>query len=200
MAGIAVARVSGIACTSAIQVREQPTSGDHWPRFVFAQCSHAIEHLGSEAVTRLLYVSFWDLCLANLPQGRFEHHVISAGEASVMICGARADRTLVCVSDDDLLAPFRAKELRRHEELCAVLSGSCDCPLHFEDFLVTSDQGGVAVQSVTPLQAAELQAGDRLLIVTCDYQLAEHTQDSVEVEDLFVMAPESVTFHLITPG
>ena len=76
-----------------------------------------------------LYVSFWDLCLDNLPQGRFERRVIGAGEASAMICAARADKTLLCVSKDDLLAPYRTKERRRHQELCTVLRASYNCPL-----------------------------------------------------------------------
>ncbi len=104
-----------------------------------------------------LYVSFWDLCLDNLPQGRFERRVIGAGEASAMICAARADKTLLCVSKDDLLAPYRTKERRRHQELCTVLRASYNCPLRFEDFLTTLDDEGTAVQSITPLQVAELQ-------------------------------------------
>jgi hypothetical protein len=185
--------------------RSDVTCAGGWPRsqvtigrVFFWRHAHATERLGTEAVASLLYVSFWDLCLANLPQGRFEHRVISAGEASVMIRGARADKNLVCVSNDDLLAPFGTKQRRRHDELCAVLRGSYGCPMRFEDFLVTSDHEGTAVHSVTPLQAAELQTGDRLLIVACDYQLAERMQDSVELEDLFVMAPDSVSFHLIS--
>src|ERR1700756_2927626 len=103
-----------------------------------------------------LYVSFWDLCLNNLPQGRFEHRVIAAGDASQMIRAAHVDKTLLCVSKDDLLAPYRTKERRRHEELCAVLRGSHDCPLRFEDFLTTFDDEASAVESITPLQVAQL--------------------------------------------
>ena len=82
-----------------------------------------------------LYVSFWDLCLDNLPQGRFECRVIGAGDASQMIRAAHTDKTLLCVSKDDLLAPYRTKKRRRHEELCALLRASYDCPLRFENFL-----------------------------------------------------------------
>jgi len=59
-----------------------------------------------------LYVSFWDLCLDNLPEGRFERRVIDSREASAMIRAARTDKTLLCVSKDDLLAPYRTKERR----------------------------------------------------------------------------------------
>jgi len=40
-----------------------------------------------------LYVSFWDLCLDNLPQGRFECRVIGAGDASQVIRAAHTDKT-----------------------------------------------------------------------------------------------------------
>jgi hypothetical protein len=145
-----------------------------------------------------LYVSFWDVCLDNLPAGRFECRVIGPGEAGAMICASRADKTLLCVSKDDLLAPYRTKKRRHHEELCAVLRASYGCPLRFEGFLSTFDDGDTAVQSITPLQVAELKPGDRLLIVTCDYKLADKTQYKADLEDRFVLAADSVGFHLIS--
>jgi len=144
-----------------------------------------------------LYVSFWDLCLDNLPQGRFERGVIGADDASQMIRAAHTDKTLLCVSKDDLLAPYRTKERRRHEALCAVLRASYDCPLCFEDFLTTFDGEETAVESITPLQVAELKPKDRLLVVTCNYELADKTKRNGDLEDCFVLAADSVGFHLI---
>ena len=65
-----------------------------------------------------LYVSFWALCLNNLPQGRFEHRVIGAGEASQMIHTAHVDKTLLCVGaqagrspvDRDMQLPTRRED------------------------------------------------------------------------------------------
>jgi hypothetical protein len=150
-----------------------------------------------KAVVNRLYVSFWDLCLDNLPQGRFERRVLGAGDASQVIRAAHTDRSLLCVSKDDLLAPYRTKERRRHEELCAVLRASYDCPLRFEDFLTTFDDEESAVESIAPLQVAELKQGDRLLIVTCNYQLTDKSERSGDLEDCFVLAADSVGFHLI---
>ena len=144
-----------------------------------------------------LYVSFWDLCLDNLPQGRFERGVIGADDASQMIRAAHTDKTLLCVSKDDLLAPYRTKERRRHEELCAVLRASYDCPLCFGDFLTAFDDEETAVESIMPLQVAELKPGDRLLVVTCNYQLADQAKRNGDLEDYFVLAADSVGFHLI---
>jgi len=145
-----------------------------------------------------LFVSFWHLCLDNLPQGQFERRVIGADEASVMIRTARADNTLLCVSKDDLLAPYRTRERHRHEELCTALRASYDCPLRFEDFLATFDDEETVVQSITPLEAAELQPRDRLLVVTCHYQLADGARDNGDLENRFVLAADSVGFHLIS--
>jgi len=144
-----------------------------------------------------LYVSFWDLCLDNLPLGQFERRVIDAHDATQMIRAACVDKTLLCVSKDDLLAPYRKKERQRHEELCTALRASHDCPLRLEDFLTTFDDEGTSVQSITPLEAAELQPGDRLLVVTCSYRLADQTGRDAALEDRFVLAADSVGFHLI---
>jgi hypothetical protein len=150
-----------------------------------------------KAMVNRLYVSFWDLCLDNLPQGRFERRVLGACDASRMIGTAHVDKTLLCVSKDDLLAPYRTKERRRHEELCAVLRASYDCPLRFEDFLPTFDDEETVVESITPLQVAELKSGERLLVATCNYQLADKTKRNGDLEDCFVLAADSVGFHLI---
>jgi len=57
---------------------------------------------------------------------------------------------------------------------------------------------GAQIQSITPLQVAELQPRDRLLVVTCAYQLADKTEASDDMEDRFVLAADSLGFHLIT--
>ena len=54
-----------------------------------------------------------------------------------------------------------------------------------------------AVESILPLQVAELKPGDRLLIVTCNYQLADKTKSNGDLEDCLVLAADSVGFHLI---
>jgi hypothetical protein len=64
-----------------------------------------------------------------------------------MIRDARTDRTLLCVSKDDLLAPYRTKERRRHEELCELLQTACTFDIRFEDFLTTFDEEGASTPS-----------------------------------------------------
>jgi hypothetical protein len=145
-----------------------------------------------------LFLSFWDLCLDNLPQGRFERRVITAADAGAMIRAARAGNALLCVSKDDLLAPYRAKERRRHEELCSELRSKYHWSLGFEDFLSAFDGDSAGVVSIMPLQVAELNPGDSLLIVTCDYRIADNTGSISDPEDRFVLAEDSVAFNLIT--
>jgi len=151
----------------------------------------------SLATVGRLYVSFWHLCLDNLPDGRFERRTIPAAAASAMIRAARAGGTLRCVSQDDLLAPYKVRERRRHEELGSVLGSSYDCPLHIEDFLCAVDDEKPGRVSIRPLQVAELEPGDRLLIVTCDYQLTGDAKEKVGIEDRFALAEDSVAFNLI---
>ena len=144
-----------------------------------------------------LYVSFWDLCLDNLPQGRFERRMIGAGDASQMIRAAHAHKSLLCVSKDDLLAPYRAKKRRRPEALYAVLRASYNYPLRFEDFLTASDDQETAAESIAPLRVAELKPGDRLLVVTCNYQLADNAKRNGDFEDCFALGADAVGFHLL---
>jgi len=78
-----------------------------------------------------------------------------------------------------------------------VLRASYDCPLRFKDFLTTFDDEEAAVESITPLQVAELKPGDRSLIVTCNYQLVDKAKRNGDFEGCFVLAVDSVGFHLI---
>ena len=117
-----------------------------------------------------LFLSFWDLCLDNLPQGRSACAVPGIG----------------------------ATEQRRPEELCSLLHAKYNCPVRFDDFLSTFDDDRSDVVSITPLQLAELEPGDSLLIVTCNYHIADNTGSSSDPQDRFVVAEDSVAFNLIS--
>jgi len=145
-----------------------------------------------------LYLSFWHVCLENLPQGEFERSVISADDARALIRDAHTDKALFCVSKDDLLAPYRTKERRRHEELCELLQTSCAFDIRFGDFLTTFDEEGATIQSIMPLEVVALRPNERMLIVTCNYRLIEKTDDHVDLEDRFALTADSLGFHLIT--
>lgn len=148
------------------------------------------------AVTSRLFLSFWDLCLDNLPEGRFERRTLSAADARAMIRTPRENNTLRCVSDDDLIAPYRQTQRRNHEALCAVLHKTFDIPLCLEDFLSSLSEHEGAIQTVTPPQLARLTPGDCLRVVTCAYILTQ-SNETVDLEDRFVLDEDSVRFDLI---
>jgi hypothetical protein len=81
---------------------------------------------------------------------------------------------------------------------CAALSTGFGCSLRLEDFLNAFDDGETAAQSATPLEVAELGPGDRLFVVTCSYKLADKTQYMADPDDRFVLAANSMGFHLIS--
>jgi hypothetical protein len=76
----------------------------------------------SRAKASRLFVSFWNLCLENLPLGLFSHRVLTAKEAKRLIDKARATHSLRGVSQDDLLAPYKKHEKGNHTKLCRVLT------------------------------------------------------------------------------
>lgn len=119
-----------------------------------------------------------------------------AADASTLINEARTDKTLQCVSHDDLLAPYKATERRRHEELCSVLRKHYDCALHLEDFLCAFDEEQPDIKTTFPLDVVQLKRGDRLLIVTGGYEFLRGSAEA-SLEDRFVLSPDSVEFNLI---
>jgi hypothetical protein len=142
-----------------------------------------------------LFLSFWHVCLDNLPEGTFSHRRITREEARALLEHTRqGGGRVVCVSNDDLLAPYREKELRSHKELCGVLREHFRIPLSIRDFLVSEEHEGQALYSVIPLQGAQIQEQDRLLVVTCGYALPDR-RAGTPVD--FYIAPETTVLHLI---
>ena len=65
-----------------------------------------------------LFISFWNVCLDNLPEGAFIRRRITPEDAKRYSEQARLANALLCVSDDDLLAPHHKREREQHEALC----------------------------------------------------------------------------------
>lgn len=143
-----------------------------------------------------LFVSFWDICLENLPDGRFEKRAISADAATNMIRAAASVHSVVWVSEDDLLAPYNQKAYRRHEELCEVLRSEHDWPVKVEDFLsFEDDDPGLA--TTRPLVFAQVGLNAPLLIVSCHYEFVKRPGRKNDPEALFTIVRDTLTFHLI---
>lgn len=144
---------------------------------------------------RTLFVSFWHLCLDNLPNGNFRHRVVSPEDARQYVAEARQAERLIGVSNDDLIAPYRKQELEKHRDLCRVLENHFSIALSMEDFCTQSGEGKDVMYHVWPLILARIEADTRLLIVTCNYALDKPPTQEEGIN--FTIAPDSVTFHLI---
>ncbi len=141
-----------------------------------------------------VFLSFEDICLRNLPEGKFSHRCITAEEARALVEQARRDNRLLCVSDDDLLAPYEERSAEKNEDLCRVLTEHFDMPLSIKDFMSAMEHEGETLYSTAPLQCVQVEGEDRLLIVTCHYSMERGRKGAFPD---FKIIPESVAFHLI---
>ena len=144
-----------------------------------------------------LFVSFWDMCLHNVPVGGFTHRVIGLRDARKLIGQARQNDRLLCVSNDYLFAPYHKRERKNHEELCAVLSRQCGISLEFADFTSKHERDGDVCYSAIPLECVQVHGDNRLLVVTCAFTWETRPRSKPLT---FKIDPASVEFHLIEAG
>jgi hypothetical protein len=142
----------------------------------------------------MLFVSLWNLCLENLPEGDFRRRRITADEAKRLLDQARREKRLLCVSKDDLLACDKDWERLCHDEFRAALKKHCGIALSFKDFTMADESDGKSYSSITPLVCVEIKDEDRLLIATCGYAMdRKRSRDALT----FSINPASLNFHLI---
>jgi hypothetical protein len=144
-------------------------------------------------ITEKLFLSFWHIDLGNLPEGHFRHWQVLPNDAKSYIHEAQLTDRLFCVSQDDLLAPFREREREKHQEFCAMLTEQFGIRLSLRDFCSEDKDESGPIYCTQPLQMAEIQNQNRLMVITCAYQLGEKTKKG---RPLFSIAPSSVAFHL----
>ena len=142
-----------------------------------------------------LFISFWNVCLDNLPEGTFIRRRITPGDAKRCIEQARVANALLGVSDDDLLAPYHKREREQHEALCKVLAEHFEIALSLKDFLSKDEEDDDPLYSVNPLNCVQVSEGARLLVVTCSYVLGKTKKKNAP--SLFEIAPKTVEFHLV---
>ena len=143
--------------------------------------------------TGKLLVSFWRLCLENLPEGGFTRRRIAPDDARLYVEQAREENTLLCLSDTDLMAPYHERERENHEALCHVLTEHFGIVLSLRDFCGRTEGDDGGLYSINPLNCVRVQGHDRLMIITCAYVSAAGGLD----EPLFEIEPETVEFHLV---
>jgi hypothetical protein len=140
-----------------------------------------------------LFVSFWDICLENLPVGTFKHRQISAAVARRAIAKAREDKSLLCVSNDDLFAPYRKHRRDNHADLRKVLARRLGIKLTLADFTEKLEDDDGSLRFINPLGLVQVQGRDRLLVVTCMYSLDKRKRRTPLG---MKVAPSTIEFHL----
>jgi hypothetical protein len=140
--------------------------------------------------TPMLFISFWDLALSNLPIGKFTNSANTGLEAAALISSARAQGEILGVSADDLLAPYGKREYQKHVELCAVLSEQ-GIDLSVDDFIGPSCSN--------PLRYAVVGDGQNLIVVSCAYALdvGSGAVDAAAQRLRFEIVRDSISFSLI---
>jgi hypothetical protein len=116
-----------------------------------------------------LFVSFWNICLENLPDGTFVRRQLTPAAAKRAITQARRNKSLLCVTHDDLLAPYCKRQRGRHAELCRVLTDVFDIKLSIGDFCGDLKDGNGSLNIVNPLSFVQVRGRNRLIVVTCGY-------------------------------
>lgn len=186
------------AALDSRMIKKQPTAGERMIAsakqalaFARGEKDHGVVHHQKKGQ---LFLCFWDIALDNLPEGSFSHRRITKEDARSRVEHARQEGRLLCVSNDDLLAPYRKCEAQSHKELCTVLSEHFAISLSIKDFVTAMDHEGEPLYTTAPLQCVQVQGKDQLLVVTCGYSMPTARGKSLPN---FPIAPETVEFHLI---
>src|SRR5438105_3741861 len=106
--------------------------------------------LGRAMATDRLFLSFWHICLDNLPEGTFIRRQIASADAKQQIEQARREGRLLCLSEDDLVAPYAEHERENHAALCRVLQHDFDIELSLEDFVPKRSHGNDSYYAILP--------------------------------------------------
>ena len=138
----------------------------------------------------MLFVSYWNLALSNLPIGKFTNSAITGLEAATLISSARARGKLHCVSADDLLAPYGKQAYEKHVQLCAALSEG-GVELSVDDF--------IGPNCSNPLAFAVVGNEQSLIVVNCAYtfDVDARPAEAPAQRLRFEIALDSISFSLI---
>ena len=144
--------------------------------------------------TGRLLVSFWNICLENLPDGSFTRRRVTPDEAKLSIDQAREGGTLLCVSETDLLAPYHKRERENQEALCRVLNDHFGIGLSLRDFFGRAGDDEDSLYCINPLNCVRVEGGNWLMIITCAYVLAHEIGEGPLQ---FEIEPDTVKIYVI---
>lgn len=146
-----------------------------------------------EPETSRLFVSFWHICLGNLPIGQFCHQLVNVEDTRALVSQVRQGKRLHCVSNDDLLAPYGERSLNRHRELCEILRSHYEINISLKDFISDGEAEGQPLYSTTPLQIAQVERHQKLLVITCSYEWLDLKEG---IDKATKISLDSIEFHL----
>jgi hypothetical protein len=154
----------------------------------------ASRHQADVMTTGRLFVSFWNICLENLPEGGFTCRRVAPDEARLAIEQAREGGTLLCLSETDLLAPYHKRECGNHDALCLVLKDHFGIVLSLRDFYGRAGDDDDSLYCINPLNCVRVEDGNRLMIITCAYVLADEIGEGPLQ---FKIEPTTVKFYVV---
>lgn len=141
--------------------------------------------------TAELCIAFWDISLANFPDGRYSVQTIAADKAATLINDAKANGKAIFASLEDIGAPYHKHEYDRTRELVEVLSAEYGINVDMRDFFMTPDNDGLTF--ILPLDVFDIRAERPLLVVTCAYEMdQEFSPDHLRMS----VAADTVKFPL----
>jgi hypothetical protein len=132
--------------------------------------------------------------LDNLPQGAFRQREITPKDAKRRIERARAKNRLLCLSGDDLPAPYHKRALDNHTDQRRVLNKHFGIAIEIKDFFDHYGDDSDPGYSILSLCLAKVKGRNRLLVVTCAYTLDEKRGRGGR--PLLTVGPSSIKFHL----
>ena len=138
-----------------------------------------------------LCLSFWNIGLSNFSLGRFIHSRLTPEKASDMVRDAQSAKRLLCVSDEDLFAPYRKRELRHHEEMCKLLNRQFNLSIRIDDFATQDEE----CCTIRPLSLFQIDHDLKIMVINCAYTAGDK-QVIGDIGPNFQIAPDTIEFHL----
>lgn len=124
-----------------------------------------------------LILSFWDICLDNLPEGKFIKRKLDPTNAVAQINAAVSDGALLAVSKNDLFAPYHETAMSKTKELCNVLASDFGISISIETFFDRCDgEDGKETCHIVPLQIVTILKNCPMIVITCMYEMGDRTK------------------------
>jgi hypothetical protein len=143
----------------------------------------------------ILLVSFWDVGLDNLPIGTIHHSIISPETAREEVLKTRNQGKVICVSQEDLSAPYKKDSLEKYKHLCTILQEEFNIKIAIKEFFseIKDESGDRLFLHSNPLDLYRIGENQQLLVVSCSFtNFSLNRNDGITCE----VAKDSVSFHL----